>query len=265
MRRIEFFEGECLAALKSMSKGKTPGSDGLPAEFYLTFWDILKEDFVEIVNNCFVEGIMPESLRSALITLLFKKDDPQLLKNWRPISLLNVDYKILTKVLVNGIKPLMSAVIHMDQCCAVPGRSAFSDLAWQITVINSLVSSTVARCKNFPPSRGRLDSLQTKIWKFIWSNKPELVRRETCFSNYQQGGLRIIHLELKSKALLIGRVFKFLAADKDAGPWQELMRYYVGRSLGINDNTKPNCTVPTPFYSHLLRVLKEFKVDLILS
>ena len=67
---------------------------------------------------------MPESLHPAMISLLYKKDDPELLNNWRPISLLNVDYKIITKVLVNRMKPLMSTVIDSDQCCAVPGRSS---------------------------------------------------------------------------------------------------------------------------------------------
>jgi hypothetical protein len=119
-----FTASECSAALKSMSCGKTPGSDGLPKEFYITFWDMLREDFVEMANNCIADGIIPESLRQAMILLLYKKDDPELLKNWRRISLLNVDYKIITKVLVNRMKPLMSSFIDSDQCCAVPGRSS---------------------------------------------------------------------------------------------------------------------------------------------
>ena len=67
---------------------------------------------------------MPETLRQAVISLLCKKDDPELLKNWREISLLNVDYKILTKVLVNRLKPLISTIVHPHQCCTVPGRSS---------------------------------------------------------------------------------------------------------------------------------------------
>ena len=77
-----------------------------------------------MVNTCFTDGMMPETLRQAVISLLYKKDDPELLKNWRPISLLNVDYKIMTKVLVNRLKPHMSTIVHPDQCCSVPGRSS---------------------------------------------------------------------------------------------------------------------------------------------
>jgi hypothetical protein len=90
----------------------------------LSFWELLKEDFVEMANYCFSVELMPESMRQALISLLFKKEDPELLKNWRPISLLNTDYKIITKVLVNRVKPVMPMIIHPDQCCSVPGRSS---------------------------------------------------------------------------------------------------------------------------------------------
>jgi hypothetical protein len=114
----------------------------------------------------------------------------------------------------------------------------------------------------YPPPREMVDSIQSQIWKFVWSKKPELVRRETCMSNCDHGGLRVIHLEIKSKALLIGRIFRFLDVNQEACPWQVLMRYYVARPLGINDNMNPNCDIPSPFYSHLLRVLKEFSVDL---
>jgi hypothetical protein len=48
-----------------MANGKTPGSDGLPKEFYLSFWDLLKEDFVEMANYCFSVELMSESMRQA--------------------------------------------------------------------------------------------------------------------------------------------------------------------------------------------------------
>ncbi|CAB3980483.1 Hypothetical predicted protein [Paramuricea clavata] len=54
--------GECLVAVKSMANGKTSGSDGLPKEFYLSFWDLLKEDFVEMANYCYSVELMPESM-----------------------------------------------------------------------------------------------------------------------------------------------------------------------------------------------------------
>jgi len=55
-----------------MAKGKAPGSDGLSAEFYLTFWDVLGPDLVEVLNASFVSGLLPSSQREALISLIFK-------------------------------------------------------------------------------------------------------------------------------------------------------------------------------------------------
>ena len=83
-----------------------------------------KQRKFEMANYCFSVELMPESMRQALILLLFKKEDPELLKNWRPISLLNTDYKIITKVLVNRIKPVMPTIIHPERCCSVPGRAS---------------------------------------------------------------------------------------------------------------------------------------------
>ncbi len=118
----------CFAALKSMQNGKSPGSDGLPAEFYHCFWSTLGQDLVEVLNYSLIKGQLPESLRLALITLLFKKGDRLDLKNWRPISLLNVDYKIGAKTLANRLKMVLSSVLSEDQTCGVPGRSTFDNL-----------------------------------------------------------------------------------------------------------------------------------------
>ena len=94
---------ECLAALNTMRCNKTPGKDGLPWEFYQHFWPILGDDLVAVFNSCFDSGKLPLSQRSALITLLYKKGDRLETKNWRPISPLCADYKILSKVLTNRL------------------------------------------------------------------------------------------------------------------------------------------------------------------
>ena len=93
-----------------MAKGKSPGSDGLPAEFYIAFWDVLGPDLVEFLNASFASGLLPFSQRGALISLVFKKGDRLLHKNWRPISLLNVDYKICTTAISGR---LLKAIHHV--------------------------------------------------------------------------------------------------------------------------------------------------------
>ncbi len=81
-----------------MKPRKSPGSDGLPSEFYTCFWNILGSDLVEVLNQSSHPLKFSESMRLAIISLMFKKGDRQSPKNWRPMSLLDVDYKIGVKV-----------------------------------------------------------------------------------------------------------------------------------------------------------------------
>ena len=92
---------ELHAALQSMDGGKSPGLDGLPVEFYKTFWNELGQDLLEVFNESFRDLTLPLSCRRAVITLLPKKGDLTNIKNWRPVSLLCTDYKILSKALAD--------------------------------------------------------------------------------------------------------------------------------------------------------------------
>ena len=113
---------ECFVALKAMPKNKTPGLDGLPAEFYISFWDLFGHDLVDVLNSCFVTRTLSKTQRAGLITLLFKKDDPLEMGNWRPITLLCVDYKIMSKALANHLLSVIQFLISPDQTCGIPGR-----------------------------------------------------------------------------------------------------------------------------------------------
>ena len=90
---------ECKAALDGMASGKSPGLDGLPADFYQRFGLVLGPDLVEVVNFSYASGHLSSSQHSGLITL-YKCGDRLEMKNWQPITLLCVDYKIAAKVLL---------------------------------------------------------------------------------------------------------------------------------------------------------------------
>ena len=120
--------GECYEALFQMSSGKSPGADGLPVEFYQRFWGLLGADLVDSLNYSFKHGSLSDSQRRGIIRLLYKKDDPLSFKNRRPISLLNADYKLCTKVLANRLRKVISRVLSEDQRCGVPGRTIFENL-----------------------------------------------------------------------------------------------------------------------------------------
>lgn len=121
-------EKETTEAVKDMDNNKSPGPDGIPVEFYTHFWDLLKKPLTDLYNFNFDNETMTESQQSALLKLLFKKNDNELLKNWRPISLLNTDYKIAVKVIATRLKHVLETIIHEDQTCGIPGRCIYENL-----------------------------------------------------------------------------------------------------------------------------------------
>ena len=94
---------EICDAVKSLGKNKTPGLDGLTAEFFQLFWPLFKTDFLSVISYTCQSGISPKSFRRAVITLLPKKGDLSDIGNWRPVSLLNTDYKIFARLLSNRL------------------------------------------------------------------------------------------------------------------------------------------------------------------
>ena len=112
-----------------MELNKTPGIDGLPAEFYTAFLDEVKHDITMVTH--YIYSRQPQcsnTQKRPIITLQHKDGERASLENWRPISLLCTDYKLITKTLANRLKASLHHVIHEDQTCTVPGRSINSNL-----------------------------------------------------------------------------------------------------------------------------------------
>ncbi len=120
-----FSTDELFNALNGLQTAKAPGSDGLPTEFYLAFWEDIGDSLTLVLNERFRLGVLTDSQRESLLRLIHKKDDKRLPKNWRPISLLNTDYKLASKAITERLKLVMSSVVHQDQACGVPGRTIF--------------------------------------------------------------------------------------------------------------------------------------------
>ena len=113
---------ECLAALKSFQHNKTPGTDCLSAEFYLHFWNDISDPLIDCLNHSASVGELSISQRQGIISLIPKKNkDPLLLKNWRPITLLNVDYKLATKCIARRLEKVLPHLIERDQTGYIKG------------------------------------------------------------------------------------------------------------------------------------------------
>ncbi|GBG90589.1 hypothetical protein CBR_g50932 [Chara braunii] len=126
---------EVSQTLKSMAKGKSPGVDGLTVEFYVANWDIFGPLLVELYNEVLVGGRLGRGMTHGVIAVLFKKGYKADVRNWRPISLLNVSYKILAKSLARRLGRYLPGLVERDQGAFVQGRSIFNNI---VTAMESL-------------------------------------------------------------------------------------------------------------------------------
>ena len=112
--------------MKASARGKKPGSDGLPYEFYTQFWDLLGPELLAVLQDSFQTQLtpsLPASMTQGVITLLYKgKGARSSLDSYRPITLLNSDYKLLAKALAIRLGPALQHVIDPTQTAFVPGR-----------------------------------------------------------------------------------------------------------------------------------------------
>ena len=116
-------EQELHKALLTMENNKSPGIDGLTTNFYKHFWNLLGPELTNVYNYAFKQGILSTTQRRGIVTLIFKKGDRTRLKNWRPITLLTTDCKILIKTLAMRLRDVLHLLIHTDQTASIPGRT----------------------------------------------------------------------------------------------------------------------------------------------
>ena len=114
---------EIASALKLLPNGKSPGSDGFTTEFYKMFWQQISPYVIDSFQHAYQNGRLSIDQRRGIITLTPKKaKDVKDSRNWRPISLLNTDFKILAKLFGLRMQKVLSKVISSDQVGYLPGR-----------------------------------------------------------------------------------------------------------------------------------------------
>ena len=157
---------ECFQLLDSFHNNKTPGNDGIPIEFYKQFWSVISDSFISCVNECFEKGEMSSSQKQAVITLIEKKGkDRSLLENWRPISLVNVDTKIMTKVIAWRIKNVLPDIIHHNQTGYVKDRFIGETIRSIYDIMDFTVKENIPGLMVFIDFQKAFDSVE---WKFLF-------------------------------------------------------------------------------------------------
>ena len=120
---------EIREAIQSMENRASPGVDGIPIEFYKEFSETIIPNFQKSYNETlFINKKNAKNLEPSKNNSNTKKGNIKLLKYWRPISLLCVDYKILTKILTNRLRHILPQMISEEQNCSITNRTIFNNL-----------------------------------------------------------------------------------------------------------------------------------------
>ena len=107
----EFQREEVVQAVHSMHPTKAPSLDDMSAIFYQKYWDVIGNDIINIVLNVLNSNASVAPLNQTNIALIPKTNSPTKMNEFQPISLCNVSYKIISKVLANKLKPILSTII----------------------------------------------------------------------------------------------------------------------------------------------------------
>ena len=130
---------ELSLAVKSMKKDKVPGCDGLSIDLYEVIWEDIKDVFYNMTQYAMTHESMPPSSMKGVISLLPKKGkNPLLIQNWRPLTLLNNDFKIISKVLADRIRNVLPTIILDDQTGFMKNRQISATIRKTMDIIHNL-------------------------------------------------------------------------------------------------------------------------------
>ncbi|GLT58567.1 hypothetical protein SLA2020_314490 [Shorea laevis] len=159
-------EKEIQDALFGLKPFKAPGPDGLHPGFFQRMWDSVRSTICSDIGNIFSSTSIPADWNECLITLIPKIKAPETVQQFRPIALCNTSYKIVSKILVNRIKPVLDTMISPCQASFIPGRKGIDN----VLILQELVHS-------FSKRKGRVGDMVVKLdlekaydrleWSFI--------------------------------------------------------------------------------------------------
>ena len=128
-------------AMLSMKLNKVGGCDGWSLEFYITFWEDLKDFLWQMYVQELADGILGRSARQGIISLLAKKSNPREIKNLHPLTLLNIEYKILAKAMALRLKTVLPSIISDTQTGFMEGRQISWNLRKTIDIVSHIYNS----------------------------------------------------------------------------------------------------------------------------
>ena len=119
-----------------LNPNKEPGPDGLTSGFFKAVWESVGDDVINGITHFFTSGFLPSATNATILTLVPKFPGESKLTEFRPISCLNTIYKVISRLLVKKLKPILPALILPSQTAFVQGRLLLENIVLASELIN---------------------------------------------------------------------------------------------------------------------------------
>ena len=161
----EVTEEEVKKVLFEMPANKAPGPDGYTTEFFKSAWPVIGKDFITAILSFFIKGFLPKGVNTTILALIPKKEDAKVMKDYRPISCCNVLYKVISKILANGLKALLPEIISPNQTAFIKNRLLMENVLLASEIVKDYhKDDTSPRCAMKIDISKAFDSVQ---WPFL--------------------------------------------------------------------------------------------------
>ncbi len=158
---------ECVKVIKELSINKSPGYDGLPSEFYKVMWYVVGPHVLKSYEEAFINGELGTTHKQSVLSLIFKKGDREELKNYRPISLSNYDYKILAFVLARRLQKVIDTLVSPEQTAYIKNRFIGQNIRLVLDTMEYTEKKDIPGILIFLDFLKAYDSLN---WNFMFSS-----------------------------------------------------------------------------------------------
>ena len=247
---------EFAVATKSMKNNSCPGKDGIPAEIYKIYWKELSEPMYEGLITLFSNGILYQSARQGIISVIPKgSKDTRYVKNLRPITLLNCDYKILEKVIANRMIPALQEIIHKDQKGFLPNRKIAANIRRVLDVVEM--------CEEEEYDSFVLSCDYLKCFDMIEYEGIRQAMQYFGFSTVLQKWIAVIYTQFQLKVQNNGNFSNSFVASRgvhQGGPCSNAIFLCVAELLAIslrNDNN-----ISGIYVRHIMNFLNQYADDM---
>ncbi|GLT25250.1 hypothetical protein SLA2020_003940 [Shorea laevis] len=165
----KFSKEEIYEAIQCCNGNKSPGPDGFNFTFIKKMWPILKEDIVAFAKEFWANGKLVKGSNATFIVLISKKENPQGLGEFRPISLIGCMYKIISKILANRLSKVLPSIINLNQSAFIGGRQ----IADGIVVANEVIHEAKRRKRSTLIFKADFEKAYDSVnWEF-WNRMME--------------------------------------------------------------------------------------------